>query len=104
MRAQIKYRDIQKSERRRLTAEILRQPRFRLLMFAFILIAVLLSGTITDYIVAKNGPFLERFSVKVVTALILFAVIWELPGRRPIKQEVERLKNAESSDRADVSV
>lgn len=103
MKAHIKYGDIEKSERRRLTAEILRQPRFRILLFAFFLISFFSAGAITDYVVARNGPFLERFGIKVVAALVLFTVIWELPGRRRIKQEVERLKNAEPSDRADDS-
>ena len=94
MKTYIYYRDIDKGERKRLAMEASKQPRLRVILFVSILIPLLLSGVLADSIVSKNGPFWEHLVVRLVSALILAGIIWEIFGRRRLRADIEKLKNA----------
>jgi hypothetical protein len=95
MNAYVNYADISALDRKRLTTEAYRQSRgLRAVRLASILLPILFSGVVAKSIFPVDGSFPVKFSVSIITALILCAAIWEVFGRRQLKAEIERLKNA----------
>jgi hypothetical protein len=94
MTTYVRFRDIEKGERKRLSAEASRQPHLRAALFAAIFVPLLLSGPLADYVAPMGSLSLAHFGARLVAALILAAIIWEIFGRRRLKADVEKLKNA----------
>jgi hypothetical protein len=94
MKAYVTYQEIEKGERKRLVAEVSRQPWSRGILFLSIFIPLLVSGTIADSLSPAKRPSFEYFGIRFASAVILAALFWESFGRRRLKQEVEKIKNA----------
>ena len=95
MNMHISYTDIPKDERRKLGVEAFRQaPHLRVVLFAAVFISILFSSFVADYGLSKSVPFLDRLGFVVICAPIMSVIIWTILGRRRLKAEVERLKNA----------
>jgi hypothetical protein len=92
MEAYVRFRDIEKGERKRLAAEVMRRPRLRAALFAAVIAPILLSGPLADSVAPRGRP-LEDIVARMVAAFLLAAIIWETFGRRRLRADVEKLKN-----------
>ena len=70
-----------------------KKPKLRVVRFAALLVPMMFSGLLTDYVVSKDGPFLLRLGFHVLFAVGLCVIVWELFGRPKLQAEVEKLKN-----------
>jgi len=90
----VRYNDIPTEERKHLASEALRSARsLRTVQFTASFLPLLLSGSLADLVLPKGGPFLPHLGVRVIFAVILYAISWAIIVRPRLRAEVEKLKN-----------
>jgi hypothetical protein len=95
MNMHINYADIPKEERKRLGTKAFHEtPQLRVVLFTAFFISFLFSSFFADSVLSKSVPFLDRLGFVAICTSILSVIIWTTFGRRRLKAEVERLRNA----------
>jgi hypothetical protein len=93
MNAYVTYADIPRAERKQLAAEAYRQTAsLRRILFGLLFGAVVCAGPLFNLVLPKLG-FLPDFGVRVAGSVMLYAIAWEVFGRRRLEAAVEKLKN-----------